>query len=86
MPPAPRLVVSTTDVDHNGEHIERLVPASDIEIDRLRTALQFYADAWCFTTNPKRPGLEWKPKEVLLDDCGNVARAALAASEGSTDE
>lgn len=48
---------------------------------RLRTALQFYADAWCFTTNPKRAGLEWKPKEALLDDCGNMARAALTTED-----
>jgi hypothetical protein len=44
---------------------------------RLRAALKFYAEAWCFTTNPKRAGLEWKPKEELLDDCGNIARSAI---------
>ena len=48
------------------------------ENERLRKALKFYADAWCFTTNPKRAGLEWKPKEELLDDCGNIAREALS--------
>jgi hypothetical protein len=57
------------------------------EVVRLKAALQFYADEWCFTVNQKRPGLEWKPTEVLLDDCGNTAREALAAaSGGSTDE
>lgn len=50
----------------------------DQTIKNLKSALQFYADAWFFTTNPKRAGLEWKPKEALLDDCGNVARDALS--------
>lgn len=49
-------------------------------LNQLVSALKFYADAWCFTTNPKRGGLEWKPTEKLLDDCGNVARAALSPS------
>lgn len=50
---------------------------------RLKVALQFYVDAWRFTTNTKRGGLEWKPKDALLDDCGNVARTALATTGGS---
>jgi hypothetical protein len=63
-----------------------LVAKSDLDkhralIETLQAAVKFYAEAWCFTTNPKRPGLEWKPKEALLDDCGNVARAALAAAK-----
>lgn len=52
------------------------------ENEELRKALKFYADAWCFTTNPKRAGLEWKPKETLLDDCGNIASTALASTGG----
>jgi hypothetical protein len=44
---------------------------------RMREALEFYAKAWGFKTNKKRPGLEWFPKEELLDDCGNRALAAL---------
>jgi hypothetical protein len=51
--------------------------ALQARVAKMEAALKFYADAWCFTTHPKRPGLEWKPKEALLDDCGNIARAAL---------
>jgi hypothetical protein len=51
--------------------------ALQARVEELEEALKFYADAWCFTTHPKRSGLEWKPKESLLDDCGNIARAAL---------
>lgn len=47
------------------------------EMTRLRTALEFYRDGFEFHTNPRRAGLEWKPKETLLDDCGNIARIAL---------
>jgi hypothetical protein len=50
-------------------------------VEVLEKALKFYADCWCFTTNHKRPGLEWKPKESLLDDCGNTARAALTGGD-----
>ncbi|MCX5581358.1 hypothetical protein OSH12_23955, partial [Kaistia terrae] len=48
------------------------------EITRLRAenagmleALKFYGDAWMCGTNKRYGGLEWKPKEALLDDCGN---------------
>ncbi|MBO9099481.1 MULTISPECIES: hypothetical protein [unclassified Rhizobium] len=65
--------------DHHGTSHVCISPRTpNTEVSRLRTALQFYADAWCFTTNTKRAGLEWKPKEALLDDCGERARAALA--------
>ena len=37
------------------------IAALEAENERLRKALKFYADAWCYTTNPKRAGLEWKP-------------------------
>jgi hypothetical protein len=47
------------------------------ENERLREALKFYRDGWDFKTTKKRSGLEWHPKEALLDDCGNIARAAL---------
>ncbi|NTA79918.1 hypothetical protein G6L13_05390 [Agrobacterium tumefaciens] len=56
--------------------------AAEAGVKRLREELKFYGDAWCFTTNPKRAGLEWKPKEALLDDCGNRARTALASTGG----
>lgn len=66
------------EIDRSSEFHADIHELQDAEIARLRKALQFYADTWCFTTNPKRGGLEWKPKEALLDDCGNTARAAIA--------
>ena len=55
------------------------------EVGRLREALTFYAEAWaCKTTKPRLggvAGLEWRPKDDLLEDCGNTARAALAEKE-----
>lgn len=55
-------------------------------------ALEFYRDAFQF--HPKRgpTGVnqsEWRPKPVLLDDCGNQALEALAAiakAEGRSTE
>jgi hypothetical protein len=49
----------------------------EAEIERLRKALQFYADSWTFKANKRYGGLEWSPTEALLDDCGNTARSAL---------
>lgn len=46
----------------------------------LEEALTFYRDAWKFKTNRRYGGLEWSPKEELLDDCGNTARAALPST------
>lgn len=76
------------EVWHNGDdpkaNAELIVTAvnsfasSQAEIQRLRTALAFYRDGFQFHTNPRRAGLEWKPTEALLDDCGNIARIALA--------
>lgn len=43
-------------------------------------ALAFYRDAWGFKTNKRYGGLEWHPKEELLDDCGNRAKEALSAT------
>lgn len=49
---------------------------------RLREVLTFYAEAWACRTTKSRlggvAGLEWRPKNDLLEDCGNAARAALA--------
>lgn len=47
------------------------------ENERLRAALQFYADAWRYKLNNRYGGLEWSPEERLLDDCGNIAKEAL---------
>jgi len=44
-------------------------------------ALTFYRDGWSFKTNKRYHGLEWFPKEELLDDCGNKAATILAASK-----
>lgn len=49
---------------------------------RLREVLTFYAEAWTCRTTKSRlggvAGLEWRPKNDLLEDCGNAARDALA--------
>lgn len=50
--------------------------------EALVKALEFYAEAWDFTTNKRYGGLEYHPKETLLDDCGNIARAALSLAKG----
>lgn len=47
----------------------------------LVEALSFYRDQWVAENNRTRfglGGLEWRPTEALLDDCGEQARAALA--------
>lgn len=58
-----------------------LIASLNTEVEGLRAALTFYRDGWDFKTHKKRSGLEWFPKEELLDDCGNIARAALSALE-----
>lgn len=40
-------------------------------VNRLVEALKFYAAG--FTPVPGTFGLEWKPTEKLLEDCGNIA-------------
>lgn len=46
-------------------------------IEELEAALRFYRDSFTYKINKKYGGLEWSPSETLLDDCGNIARAAL---------
>lgn len=53
----------------------------EAENARLREALTFYRDRWAYTPNKRYGGLEWRPSETLLDDCGNIARAALREAE-----
>ncbi len=53
---------------------------------RLREALAFYRDGFePFKEHKHLPGFAWRPKEGLLDDCGETARAILAAKEPSND-
>jgi hypothetical protein len=64
-----------------GAHAVPCREAAD-QIERLEVALQFYRDGWMFQTHKSMPGLSWSPKEELLDDCGNIARAALGKDTG----
>jgi hypothetical protein len=57
--------------------LSRQLAEAQAERDALRETLKFYRDGWAFKTLKGRPGLEWHPKEALLDDCGNRARDAL---------
>jgi len=45
--------------------------------EKLVEALEFYAKAWDFKTNKRYGGLEYFPKEDLLNDCGNRANSIL---------
>ena len=51
--------------------------AAEQQVRDMRAGLEFYRDGFTFTTNPRYGGLEWKPTETLLDDCGNTARLLL---------
>lgn len=64
-------------------HMANDCNSAEADAKALRAALKFYADAWRYTTHPTRPGLEWTPKEELLDDCGNAARQALGDEVGA---
>jgi hypothetical protein len=51
-------------------------------VEQLRGALAFYRDGFTHYHRNGPTGLrhsKWKPTEVLLDDCGETARAALGA-------
>lgn len=54
--------------------------------EEVRKALQFYADAWNCKPNKRYGGLEWSPKEELLDDCGNKAKQALSRLTASRED
>jgi hypothetical protein len=64
------------------EAAEKQVQKLTAENERLREALRFYRDRWAYTPNKRYGGLEWRPSETLLDDCGNIARSALETQEG----
>lgn len=54
----------------------------DKEIVVLREALEFYRDGFQYHPKRSKTGVdlsEWKPKQILLDDCGERALAALEA-------
>lgn len=60
--------------------------SAERKLEEQRKALEFYRDGFAF--HPKRTKLgvdqsAWKPLSALLDDCGEVARAALANSVGA---
>lgn len=68
----------------NAAYIANLDPAFVLDLcaaaaraEAMEAALRFYNGAWSFKVNQRYGGLEWQPTEALLDDCGNIARAAL---------
>lgn len=60
-------------------------PSSDITPERIREmekALEFYRDGFAYFPKRTKTGIdlsEWRPKPVLLDDCGERAKRALTA-------
>jgi hypothetical protein len=66
---------------------EARLAKAETERNALVKALEFYRDGWKFKTHRNRPGLEWYAIPELLDDCGNIARQALArtAAQGNGD-
>jgi multidrug resistance efflux pump len=72
------------ELDRAGELIDadllaRAVKAED-QIAAKDAALAFYRDGFFYEPKRSKTGIdlsEWKPKEALLEDCGNRASAAL---------
>ena len=60
--------------------VDERLSAAEQQVRDMRAGLEFYRDGFTFTTNPRYGGLEWKPTETLLDDCGNTARLLLKES------
>jgi len=53
----------------------------------LVEALAFYQNGFePFKEHKHLPGFAWRPKETLLDDCGEMARAALAKAKDAHDD
>lgn len=66
-----------TSADGRIEELER-------EVERLKVALTFYRDGFVFIPKRGPTGLNhstWEPTEALLDDCGEIARAALTGKD-----
>lgn len=57
--------------------LDRLIAEA---VEPLVEALTFYQGAWNYKINKRYGGLEWSPKEELLDDCGNKAKNAILAA------
>lgn len=58
--------------------IERITTLT-AQVEALRDALRFYQNGFePYKEHKHLPGFAWRPKELLLDDCGETARAALA--------
>lgn len=56
------------------------------EAEKLVKALEFYRDGFEYHPKHSRTGLNlsvWRPKQALLDDCGNLALEALRAAENN---
>ena len=63
-------------IDGRGQQREQ----QDALIRDLIEALRFYMDGFSFHPNRTITGIdlsEWKPKPLLLEDCGNVAMRAI---------
>jgi len=56
---------------------------AEAKLEEAAKVLEFYRDGFTFTTNARYGGLEWKPTDTLLDDCGNAARTFLANLKGA---
>lgn len=50
-------------------------------IYELVWALKFYRDGFSPSPNKRYGGMEYKPTEYLLDDCGNIAMEAISKAE-----
>lgn len=59
-----------------------IASSPDSKLEAYRKALEFYRDGFQFIPKRSRLGVNlstWIPKEALLEDCGEVAKQALAA-------
>lgn len=54
-----------------------MLEKKDEVIRTLINALEFYKNGFHPFPNKRYGGLEYRPTEALLDDCGNIARDAI---------
>jgi len=93
MADAPERIWATEDADNFGEdrfhtrhgpmkglieYVRADLTPPAVVIEAMEQALRFYDKSWNATPNKRYGGLEWKPREALLDDCGNCAKSAIA--------